>query len=76
MTTEERVKKLHEAARATALARELMSQWNIEQVGVRLAVHNKEGTKAAKCQALMEELLKESRILTDRAEAIYKELRG
>lgn len=72
----DRVKKLHEAARATALARELVERWTVEGVAIKLAVAAKDEARTARCRALQEEILTEARNLTEGAAAIYEELRG
>lgn len=71
----ERTKKMLEAARSTALARELMERWTVEGVAVKLAIHNRDEDKAAKSRALQAELLTEGRRLTEEANTIYEGLR-
>lgn len=71
---------LHEAARLTGLARELMERWKYEdtQASLHGRSNNNETSRlfAKKHRAFATVLEQEARELTDRAEKIYMEARA
>lgn len=70
-----RLAKMLEAARATALARELVERWKFEARQLAKAIEDKDAAAIVAIRTLRDELLAESNVLTDRAVAIYAELR-
>lgn len=71
-----RLQKMLEAARATALARELVERWTFEARQLAKALEDKDDSAIVAIRTLRDELLAESNVLTDRAATIYAELRA
>ncbi len=76
----QRREKMLEAARATALAREIAERWNHEDTQAKLKNHanrtDKERGEAKVHRAFADELRAEAVSLTEKAVAIFEELRG
>lgn len=79
MTSDDRRNKMIEAARYTALARELMERWKYEdnQATLHGKSNNTEAdrAKAPAIRALANELHGEANALSEKADAIYRSLR-